>query len=220
MPYKKPYKKYNKTRKAWYDKQFTPRQIGSMALSAASGVKYLKSIVNSERHYHTRTADLNPSSTGQVVHLTDVGQDDTSTGRTGNSILLRGININLECSMNASITNGETYFRIIVFKDNQQIGDTTPAVTDILESAKTSAFLNQDHAGRFQILKNYYFSLDSIKGKSRIIRHYINQHLHVRWNGINGSDIQKNGIYILFLSDEPTNTPSVNYNIKLGWHDN
>ena len=210
-------RKMKRKHTAWYDKKHSAR---GLAIKALKNIHHIKGMVNSERHYVTQTATVNPSSTGSIVHLTSIGQDDTATGRTGNSILLRGININLECSMSSSITNGETYFRIILFKDNQQIGDTSPGVTDVLASATTSSFLNQSQAGRFQILKNWYFTLDSIRGKSRIISHFVNQHTHVRWNGANGTDIQKNGVYLLFLSDESTNTPTVTYNTKLGWHDN
>ena len=43
---------------------------------------------------------------------------------------------------------------------------------------------------------------------------------HIRYNGTADTDIQKGGLYILFISDQASDYPTCDYQTRLGYHDN
>lgn len=203
-------------------KAFGDPTPANMARAAWSGVKYLRTLINSEVH----KVDNGPTSqaigtTATIVHLTGIAQGDTASGRTGNSILMKYMSLKFFLTINASAT--ASLVRIVIFVDKQQVSDTSASTTDILQSNSTVAFLNNSQAGRFMILKDYFVALDSAGKPSRTMKwfkSFAGKDFHVKYNGAAGTDIQQNGIYILMLSSEATNTPTLTYNIRVAWHDN
>lgn len=200
----------------WYSRKYNAMQLAS---AAWRGVRYIKGLVNSESYRVITSGDVNPTSSGTIVHYTSVAQGDGATTRTGNSIFVRALMVNLNIKINPSVI-GSTFCRIIAFIDTQQIGDTSPSVTDVLESANVNSSLALNTSGRFKILRNWEFDLNAVNKPSRVIKKYFNLRHHVRYNGTNGSDIQKGGIYILYLSTEATNTPTIGSNNFIRYHDN
>lgn len=202
-------------RTPWYRKKYDAM---SLAAKAAKGVWYLKGLVNSELLKSDSASSTTISNTGSIIRLVDIAQGDGEGQRTGNSILVRGINLKLAFNQNASAT--DTLYRIIIFKDTQQIADTSPAITDLLATASTLAPLNASTVGRFKIMKNWFFHTSNASDTVRNISWYMNMRMHMRYNGSASTDYQKNGIYLLVLSDQATNTPTVYYNKRVTYHDN
>ena len=200
----------------WYSRKYNAMQLAS---AAWRGVRYIKGLVNSESYRVITSGDVNPTSSGTIVHYTSVAQGDGPTTRTGNSIFVRGLMVNLNIKLNPSVTTS-TFCRIIAFIDTQQIGDTSPAVTDVLESANVNSSLALNTAGRFKILRSWEFDLNAVNKPSKVIKQWFNMRHHVRYNGSNGSDIQKGGIYILYLSTEATLAPNIGTNNFIRYHDN
>ena len=200
----------------WYARKYNAMQLAS---AAWRGVRYIKGLVNSESYRVITSGDVNPTSSGTIVHYTSVAQGDGPTTRTGNSIFVRGLMVNLNIKLNPSVTTS-TFCRIIAFIDTQQIGDTSPAVTDVLESANVNSSLALNTAGRFKILRSWEFDLNAVNKPSKVIKQWFNMRHHVRYNGSNGSDIQKGGIYILYLSTEATLAPNIGTNNFIRYHDN
>jgi len=194
----------------------------SVAKAAWSGVKYLRTLVNSEVHKH----DVTPTSqavgtTATIVQLNAIAQGDTAAQRTGNSLLAKYLSLKLYLTMNASAT--QTLVRIIIFMDKQQVADTAPATTDLLQSNSTLSFLSNNAAGRFQVLKDYLINLDLASHSSwrnKYYKSFAGRNLHCKFNGVNNTDINKNGVYLLMLSSEATNTPTLTYSSRFGFHDN
>ena len=104
--------------------------------------------------------------------------------------------------------------------DKQQIGDTPPAVSDILETVSPLSPLATATVGRFTIMKNWFFTTDDTKSQTRIIECYKQFRPHAKYNGVANTDIQKNGLYLVLLSDQSTNTPRIDFTWKVGYHDN
>lgn len=189
-----------------------------LASAAWRGVRYIKGLVNSEMFNVTLNADATPSSSGSVVHLTAIAQGDGSGSRTGNSIFVRKVYGNFNVKQHA--TAAYTSYRLILFMDTQQVGDTSPAVTDVLESTRVTSYLNPNTTGRFSILWDRRFTTEDNGNETRMLKFYKNMRHHVRYNGSATSDVQKGGLYLLLLSDQATNTPTVSYEIKVAYHDN
>lgn len=218
MAYRRRVRFRRRARRApWYRRKYNALQLASKALAAT---KYIRGLVNSEMLHSTISGGpLSFSNTGTVLHLTATSQGDTDSGRTGNSIFVRNLLLNLNIQTNLSNLNNQ-FLRLILFQDTQQIADTTPSTTDLLAGSFPNSPLNQANAGRFKILKNWEFSLTTGVNNTRVIKKYFKLWHHVRYNAGATTDIQKGGLYLLALSDQATNPPVMGYYAKIGYHDN
>lgn len=217
-------RRFNRRRKTpWYNKKYSAAQL---AVKAVKGVSYLKGLVNSERFVHQNTATAAPDDIGYIGHLTSISQGDTQITRTGNSILARSLMLRGNITINA--TSSQNVVRLMIIMDKQQIGDTVPSITDILESTYSAtqfyvhAPLERDSVGRFKVLKSRTYTL-SDQRPNLSFSFFINMRQHIRYNGISGGDIQKNGMYLVLVSDSPNTGsahPSVTFLSKLTYHDN
>lgn len=202
----------------WFRRKYNAMQLAS---AAWRGVRYVKGLVNSEMYYHTLLGTQNPLNVGSIISLSEIAVGDTSFTRTGNSIFARSLTFNINASQHpSSIRN--TFVRMILFQDNQQIGDTAPTQSDILESSSPLSLLKTGTAGRFKIMKTWEFTL-STQNPAKVIKYYKNFRHHIRYNGVEPTDIQKGGLYLLVNSSETVisdQAPIIQYNIRLGYHDN
>lgn len=216
MAYKKTYRKKTYKRKGtpWYNQKYS---VGDMANAAWKGVKTLQGIINSEKHFLNSGASISPSTTAQVIHLSPVGQDDTISGRTGNSILSKSLTGQFTCVTHASAT--ASFTRVIFLLDLQQVADTAPSISTILESDYISQ-LAIASLGRYKVLYNQLITNDNVQHKSQVRKINLRFQHHIRYNGTASTDIQKGGIYMVVLSNEATNTPTLAYNMRLGFYDN
>ncbi|UOF78301.1 capsid protein [Circoviridae sp.] len=219
--YNRKYKRRNYRRKTpWYNKRYSTLQL---ARKAVKGVRYLKGLVNSEMLHQdfSYSAGTNITNTGFITNITALSQGDSSSTRTGNSILLRSIYYRFKIEINPSVTSNTT-ITMLLLKDKQQTSDTSPLPGDILSSLRTEAMINLDYAGRFKILKRKTFYLTPSSGGQPVkeIVGYRKVYDHVRYNGTASTDIQKNGYYLLFISSENTNYPTIQGTTRIGYHDN
>lgn len=202
--------------------------IATIAQSAWQGVKYLKGLVNSEAHILDTVGYLDPtsstSSTSNNVMLNGIAQGDNIMDRTGNSCLLKRLDIRGYVQMNSASAANDQGVRIAVVVDTQQISDDTAiAFQDVFEAVQPlTSFLQDSQLGRFTVLYDKVFHLSDLAGSFRKeFSVSVPLGLHARYNGTAATDIQKNGIWMLTVSDEAaTSYPRVVYNARLRFHDN
>lgn len=194
-------------------------KVADMAYKAFRGFQYIKGLVNSETFFIVNSASSTPDTSGSVIHLSPVSIGDGQSARTGNSILAK--NLFGRIVFNQNVTAVTTRIRFLILRDTQQIGDTSPAVTDVLNSADVLSPLNATlYPGRFNILYDQLILLDDTLRQTCSRKIYIKLNNHIKYNGSATSDIAKNGLYMLMISTQGTNTPTVDYNLKLSYHDN
>ena len=206
---KKQWKRFGGKLVKTYDRPST----ATIAASAWSGVKYLRTLVNSEKHKLDTVITTSISSTGAITNLSAIAQGDAINQRTGNSVLATGVHLNMVFSLNASAT--ASYVRALLFIDKQQVGDTSPSGSDLITGNYTG-HLAASTVGRFQILFDYLFPLNDVGLKNKVIRKYIKLNKHIRFNGTASSDIQKGGLYMLLFSNEATNSVNTYIEARLG----
>lgn len=212
---------YRKGRRLYRWTRKNPKQAMAMAKSALSGVKFLKSIVNSERFHKDSTIGLG-SAQNATHHLTSITQGDYISSRTGNSILVKSLAIQGHMYINSSQTTNSRIMLALV-QDKQQISDTNPTAADIFSSdSDPHTLLNAGTLGRFKILWRKQYTLDSntAGNNARSIRIYNKLHFHARYNGTGAQDIQKNGLYLVMITSESTLYPTISLNTRLSYHDN
>lgn len=194
---------------------------GSMAYTAMQGVRRLRQLVNAEKKNHDYSVtNTDVVSSGAVHRWHDMSMGDSNFTRDGLSVLCHSIFLRFCVKMN--ITANSSSVRLIIFKDTQQIADTSPAVLDILETATVLSPLNRNTVGRFSILKDITLNVvENGKQSTGVRKQYIRTpgH-HIRYNGATGLDIQRGGIYFLLISDQISAYPTIDYHMRLSYYDN
>lgn len=226
MPYKRTrkfrgkrrsYRKKTSSWNSWFQKGVTPKEAIDYAVS---GVSYLKGLVNSELYKYDDVLASAVTTSGVISSMNLIAQGDGEGQRTGNSIFVRNIAMQGQAIRNASgATPDSQVVRLVIFQDTQQIADTAPAITDVLETNSVNSYLNKANVGRFKVLFNKKMYLSSQMPQVpfnyfKTLRH------HIRFNGSATSDVQKGGLYYFFISNEATNGPSIAMRLRVSYHDN
>lgn len=225
MAYRK-YKKrtYRRTKKyvpKGYVKPSIMQSTSYLANKAFEGVKFLKGIINSELlKKDNATGSFNvPNSSQPVNLLNNLGQGDTISGRTGNSVLMKHLSIrgyiNFVGSPSASVV------KMWIIIDTQQVADTAPLFADIFSNNDVISLLNTSNVGRFKIIKSQLFINDSSVTQKQF-NCDIPLNIHARYNGTGTTDINKNGVYIIFTSNQAVAAPcpTAGYVSRISYYDN
>lgn len=192
-----------------------------VAMAAYNGVKALRGLVNSEMFKKDTSVTLGAAQSN-IVRLTDISQGDTVSGRQGNSILLRNITIKGKIEINAAVT-GNSAVMIALVQDTQQVSDTTPAVADIFTAQNDPhTLLNVGTQGRFKVIKRWNYILTPAAGgaNAKQLDYWKSLYTHVRYNGSGSTDLQKNQLYLVMITSENTNYPTIALNARVGYRDN
>jgi len=191
--------------------------VSQAAHLALRGVKFIKGIVNAEKKKFTQSISQTPNNTGTVVNLCNIAAGDDASQRDGNSILLKYIDYKLTATINASATSTTIRQLIFIDKSNQ---NSNPSVTDVLENASQVGQLNVDNVARFWILSDKMYTV-TITGDQSCNDHiYIPCDFHVKYNGTASGNTLTNTVYLLLISNEATNTPTITGYTRLAWYDN
>lgn len=225
MGYVKTAKRYYSSGKRKYKRAQvwanTPQTPKALAWQAYKATKYLKGLVNSEMAHKDNSFSLG-SAQSKIFSFVNIAQGDSASDRTGNSILVRNLYVRGTMEINTSVT-GDTRICLMLVKDTQQVGDTTPSVSDIVTSSTDpDTLLATGTFGRFKVLWRKNYALTPVSGGRNVVSlsKYWKVYDHVRYNGSANTDIQKNGYYFVVITSENVNYPSVNFNARAGYHDN
>lgn len=196
-------------------KTFSEPSVKNIALLAYRGVKGLRALVNSEEFvFDTGYNNTTVANTAIFTQLNNIAQGDGQSARTGNSILMKRLH---RTEFTILTGSANAVVREILFLDKQQIADTTPTVTDILESASPYALLNKLTKYRFQILEDNFYTLSTAARPTRTMRSSKYLHKHAKYNGTASTDIEKNGLYKMIISDVAV---GIGGSYRLYYHDN
>lgn len=202
-------------RTPWYNKKYSTAQIARAAWRSA---KYIRTLVNSEVFKHDVTGSDAINNTWHIYPLTNIAMTSSYSTRTGNSILVKSLMRRIRVSRSSDAAS--TTVRMVLLQDKQQISDTSPAAADVFEvPADIDTLLHRNNVGRFTILadKTVVLTADTPVYHAEKYRR-IQQ--HVRYNGAAATDIQKNGLYFLIMSDQSANTPTFDHYFRVSFHDN
>jgi len=176
------------------------------------------------------------SATGAVIHLTAVQQSDTATGRTGNTIQVLSISLSGFFLRSTSAYIPNAMYRFVIVVDKQQVGDSSPTIADVMDygASNSTRFLpNVSVLERFRVLyvskifdgemmalqQSLTTSGSGIPTQSTYFQFNKKLNLKVDFNGTATSDIQKNGIYFLLLSNDTANVVDINGISRIGFVD-
>lgn len=193
----------------------------------ASDVMYLKGLVNAEPKSHVVNTSGNHDYNGTVYSLCGIAQGDGSNNRDGNRILPRYLSLYIHVNQIAATAgHSRTTHRMIIFRYWGENPNATPSVTatDVLSVTGTQyspvSHLNDkitgprgDRTRRIEILRNEFFTLDTVSNTSKDFQYNIemngkskNNKEHIEFRSSVFEDPISGGVYILYTNDNATAT--------------
>lgn len=185
-----------------------------------SKMKYLLSMINSEVHvFDQDSASTTVTSTGSVLAITSgVTQGDTNATRTGNSVLSKSLYTLGNITVNPLMTALGVQVRVMWILHKESTG-ATPAVTDILTEASIESPIKVGAGEEFKVLRDKTYVLTATRPISAIKEFidFTGKSLHQKWVG---ATEEENHIYMLWISTESSNPPSIDIYNRFRFYDN
>lgn len=197
----------------------TWKAAGHLAKKAWAGFKYLKGMINCEKYKIDTSYSTTVGTTANVALLNNIATGDTANTRTGISVLLKYAYISLTFNRSTAATTAYSQLRMLLVQDTEQVGDTSPAYSDVIEGGLSSGLLNRDTMGRFTILLDKQLNLTANTPAIRV-QQMVPLNFHARYNGTASSDIEKNGVYLMIVSSEATNQVGIVGVCRIAYYDN
>jgi len=145
---------------------------------------------------------------GSITLLSNVGAGDGVSQRDGHQIVPRYLILRMNLAHDSTVNVSAC--RVMIFQDKQQVGDSTPGVSTLLYdntgNLGTISPLSELTKTRFKVLKDSTMLMDYYN-RTKQITWKIKLSGYIEYNGNATTDIQKNGIYMLVISDQPTYVP-------------
>lgn len=188
------------------------RSGGTLTQQVKNLQKVVREILPEIKNIGIDLAQTNFTSSGTVTHLTAIPQGVTEVTRIGEDVNLRELFIrgNISNMLTTGTTSTPVYYRFALIFDKQQINDTTPAVTDIFDSADpVRALPNNSNSERFKFVwvSPLICNNSVLNGNQMgVVTHTWRGLLKVGYNGANATDIAKNGAYFVILTSDSSNT--------------
>lgn len=232
MPYKRSYRNYRRKRNYRRPKSRPNIQqvkfptvagmsVPQMARYGAVGYNILKGLINSELKRFDVGNTVIPTTTPVVVSLCDIPQGDDVGDRDGNKLLAKYIKFEANIAMDNTQTT--TFVRMIIFVDTENQG-VIPVASDVLESTAASVALvspiNKDNTQRFTVLADRCFSFSNTGQQSVHTEVFRNLNFHISYTTTLSTSRNKNSIWLMYLSDQGTETPVMIYQSRLAFYDN
>lgn len=227
MPYRRPYRSRRpfKSRRRFSRRPSYGSSAMNLAQGAMKGVKFLKSILNVERKtLDTSGTGVTVSDSGSVVWLSTVTTGTAYNQRTGS--VVKAVQLSMRGNIVFNSSASATQFRCIVFYNKGLNQGATPAVTDILQNTTGNAGpispYNVDNVGDFKVLSDKVYLLDDVNNRQKNFSMFARLGHHLRWDtsGDAIADTEQGHIFMLLVSDEATNTPTLSYTARLRFIDN
>lgn len=185
----------------------TKEKLNKKVNKAIREVKKLT--VANEQHYHDTNHTYNVALNSNP--LTNIAVGDGPGSRTGNNINVTGIELDGYVTWTGSAGSVQTIHMAIV-QDKQQVQGSSPAYSSIFDTevVGTEAGLikrrrNVEHKKRFSVLWEKTIKVGNLGGMSQ--RQYFQfskkykAAKSVTYANTGAGDIQRNGIYFVYLSD-------------------
>ncbi len=219
-----PYNRFSRRSTKKHLRRMKPRkplryEVADMAYKGYKLATAIASTINTEYKFFDIENNANPTTTGSLQYLNLVDQGDTSITRDGATARMKSLAMKWRAVQHASATN--TFLRVLLFIETQPSG-VTAGIADILQSVSTLSPREMLTRGNFIILKDWHVSLDSTADTSAYKEFYREIDLKTLWDGTGAgiADLERGAIGVVFLSNEATNAPGVDFFSRVRFVDN
>ncbi len=193
----------------------------NFAIQAWRDVNLIRKFMNTEVHYsdvNVGSAGISTTPTFTLANGSVTGDDVTN--RTGRSVKFENVDLRFILVNNATAVT--TFSRILIVRDIQP-NAAIFAIGDLLTATTVVAPYNTNNQYRFVVLYDEVICLSTAgpANVSMVVRRPLQ--FHTEYNSTNGgsiADITTNSLYLVCFSDQATNTPTFQANIRSWFVDN
>ncbi len=158
------------------------------------------------------------TSTATFTLLNGIGTGDFINQREGRVVHLKSIQLAYVWSQHASAT--QTSLRVIIVQDRQPNELIFP-ILDYLVTANVTSFRQLDNRSRFITHYNAVHTMSDTGEKNGYASMYKRFNIKTQYDNTGALvvDITTNALYMIMISSEPTNAPSILQNTRLRYTD-
>ncbi len=195
----------------------------SLAKRTAVGLNEIRKLINiEEKILETVQSSTGFDTTGTVYPISQIAQGLDYTNRVGDSIKMQRIVVRWRIFKASAAT--ASLCRIILFRDLDGYG-TAPATSDVLQTVGSATapltpidFLNRK---RFSIIRDELYDVNSTGDSTYTGVWDLAHEGHVMYLGTTAAAASngKGSVYILVVSDEATNVPTIAFSSRIVFTD-
>ncbi len=180
----------------------------------------LRKFINTEIHYsdvNLGAAGISTTPTFTLLNGSVTG-DDVSN-RTGRSVKFENCDLRFILTNNATAVT--TYSRMVI--RDKQPNAAIFAIADLITATTVVAPYNTNNQYRFVIEYDEVIPLSTSGQDNVSVVKRLPSQFHTEYNSVNGgtiADITSNSLYLVCFSDQATNTPTFQANIRSWFVDN
>lgn len=204
------------------------RRCGQMVYSDATKAllmaKNIKNLLNVEfKNHDVQATALALNTTGTITQLTNIAIGDTTNTRDGSSLKIVSLLFSYILRINSSATDSQ--FRIMLVQD-RQTNEAIYTVGDLLSDTTINDVLvaprNLDNGHRFSVLYDKLLTLSAAGRATSGHKFYKKMNLKIRYDNAAAAitSLTQSSLSLLVITNEPTNVPSITFNIRLRYVDN
>jgi len=184
-------------------------------------IRLAKKMFNTENKYLDTANSAAVSSTGGLTLLNAMAQGNTASTRLGDTVRYNFIEWNFVVTINAAATASQ--LRLCIFRDEQPNGQASPVAGYMANPNSVVSMVAFTDVTRFHTFVDEIIEVSSAGPATLTLRGSKGLGFHTNYglsNNGNVTDISKNSLNLFLVSNEATNTVSVNYYIRLLFVDN
>lgn len=210
-----------------YKNNFSTKTIEKMKkrkFKKASGLKNRvkkleKKVKSIEKKYRPTIGTTALTTAGTLVPLSNMAQGDQAINREGIKITLDQLYGKFLLTGNTIKDTGPSVVRLIILYDKEMHG-TYPTTLNILETANVLSQFNHVNRQRFRIIYDHVMTVGNdvdAYGYTHVWKYRSKLKGEVSYLGTSDTEGSQgaNNIYMLVLTNEATNPPSIAYNLML-----
>lgn len=217
-------------------RNYTMGDAADMGVKAWQLAKHLATLINVEE----KTWDVDGSggvtvtSTATVVNLSNIAQGDDYGNRSGDSILCQRLEFRARLQGNAATSMNSC--RVLIVQDRANRG-VDPVIGDVLQGGTNPTLQPylEPQSGRFVVLYDEHIRMSNTVGlaASGTSTDYIPANVvlpsmirkwnqHIKYQGATGADGSNwaGALFLMAISTDATNGPSLGYTFRLKFTDN
>ncbi len=193
---------------------------GNVVDKVIRDVSVLKGLINTEFKTIDTVNTGTVSTTAGFVLLNGTAPGDDFDTRDGRQIRVKSVQVTITWIQHATAV--VTFLRVIIFIDKQP-NEVTPVVTQLLDTSSIVSFRNLDQRKRFIILKDKVLTMSDVGTKQGIMKWYKQLDAKTMYDaGTAGTiaDITTNALFLMLVSSEASNQPTVTRVTRVRFIDN
>lgn len=210
-----------------------PRTVGTLASQVKALQKFCRNLAPEKKYADIGLSVTDVAAAGTVVHCSAIGTGDIQATRNTNTINVTNIDVSGYFTRLSTDFVATAFLRVALVVDKKQVSDTSPTAAQIFATGDPATALpNVDTLERFSVLwlspvfDAWRMVIDSdrlvagsVPTQSAAWSHAWKGNLKVSYNGNASTDIEKNGIYFVYLTSSGVTTFDSVATVRIGYTD-